>query len=245
MITIRTRRKRKTINNWLRSIPQGIVNGGAVGRLDKYFVAAMSYEIFKNIYKAYRYKMLGAFDEFGDKWLPLSKSTVASRPIGLVQRARLGVTGKRTRGFLTPAQDRRWAQLYVEFGGGSMARGYADKWIDSRAAAQAWYQLKKEGAKTKKDLLGNRIVRILYVTGKLMNSLTPGQYNGTHYGKRKGQVYDRRPGELTLGTEVPYAAKQHKRRPLIPPAENSVVFVRRGVYEGTLAVTAKIMERMR
>ena len=60
-------------------------------------------------------------------------------------------------------------------------------------------------------------VPILIDTGRLYRSLLPGEVLGGNYQKRaKDQIFKITKGQVSLGTKVPYAGRQHATRPLWP-----------------------------
>lgn len=150
--------------------------------------------------------------EDGIAWKELSPKTVAQRRTTRAELKSFGITGKRVRGFLTPAEDKRWRQIYGTRLAQFRARGMAEGEARARAAATAWAILKSEGARTKLAVLGSRVVDIGRDTGALYRSLTPGLRGGTD-----GGVLDlSQPGRLTVGSAVPYARAFHAKRPLWP-----------------------------
>lgn len=144
-------------------------------------------------------KAQGQTGEDGIKWAPLARATIAGRRIGPGELKRVGITGKRERGFLTPAENARWRKLFsrrkwllfVKFG---MDEGAAS----AAAAKYAWYVLKSEGAKTKLEVLGGRTVPILRDTGELFRSFSPG--TGDAPGGADGQILRLAAGLITVGT---------------------------------------------
>ncbi len=80
------------------------------------------------------------------------------------------------------------------------------------AAAVAWKTLKSEGAKTRLAVFGGRTVEICRDSGIYFRSLTPGvedRPSGVAF-----QIFDVPPGRVIVGTNVPYASRQHQMRPL-------------------------------
>jgi hypothetical protein len=70
------------------------------------------------------------------------------------------------------------------------------------------------GAKTKLDVLGGRTVDIGRDTGLLFRSLTPGvddRPSGAEH-----QVFETPPGAVIVGSNLPYAGRFHRDRPLWP-----------------------------
>jgi hypothetical protein len=165
--------------------------------------------------------------EDGIAWKELSPRTVAARRTTKAELKSLGVGGKRVRGLLTPAEDKRWRAIFASRLAAFRAMGMDEGAARGRAAANAWAILKSEGAKTKLQVLGSRVVDIGRDTGVLLRSLTPGirldptgaapPQVGTSAPAVDGQIVDLSvPGRLTVGTTVPYAPRFHAQRPLWP-----------------------------
>lgn len=160
-------------------------------------------------------KSRGGTGRDGIRWEPLKRSTIARRPVTPGEKKALGITGPRTRGLLTPAQDKRWRQIY----GTRLARlrlHMSEGEARARAAQIAWAVLKSEGAKTKIEVLGGRAVDSLRDTGRLLRSLSPG-VEATPSGEEE-QVFRTEPGQVIVGTNVPYAKQLHEGIPGRLPA---------------------------
>ncbi|MFO0801468.1 MAG: hypothetical protein U0804_28720 [Gemmataceae bacterium] len=166
--------------------------------------------------------------EDGIVWKELSPKTVAARRTTRAELKSFGITGKRVRGFLTPAEDRRWRGIFASRMAAFRAQGMGEGEARARAAANAWAILKAQGAKTKLAVLGGRVVDIGRDTGTLLRSLTPGvrldptgrtppPQLGTAAPAVESQIVDLSlPGRVTVGSTVPYAGKFHAVRPLWP-----------------------------
>lgn len=182
--------------------------------------------LLSKVHLAFLAKSRRQASEDGITWAELSPKTVAARRTTKAELKSLGVTGKRVRGFLTPDEDRRWRGIFAARLAAFRAQGMGEGAARARAAANAWAILKAQGAKTKLQVLGSRVVDIGRDTGALLRSLTPGVRldptgrtppppMGNTPPAADGQVIDlTRPGRLTVGTTVPYAAKFHAKRPL-------------------------------
>jgi hypothetical protein len=167
-------------------------------------------------------KSRGGTGRDGIAWPPLDRRTVAyGRRATRGELKALGVSGKRSRGFLTPAQDRRWRQVY----GSRLARlrlELPEAAARARAAQIAWAVVKREGARTKLDVLGGRTVDIGRDTGRMLRSLSPGVDDRPS--GDPGQVFETPPGRVIVGSNVEYFPRFHRRRPVwpsdgtIPPA---------------------------
>lgn len=180
-------------------------------------VGRLGNAVLGTIQLAFIAKSRGGTDESGLKWAPLKRETIAQRRIGPGTAKAQGLGGKRERGLLTPTQNKRWKAIYGSRVGPLMlqlgpAAGRA------MAAKIAWSILKKEGAKTRLEVLGNRQVEILRDTGVLFNSLSPGVESTPS--SAEGQVFRLGRGGVVVGTNVPYAAPQHARRRLWPEPAN-------------------------
>lgn len=162
-------------------------------------------------------KAKGGVGEDGEKWPPLSREYLAyGRRFGSGEQAALkksaGLTSaNRHRGLLTAAQDKRWRAIFVS----QLKRWSASLSLTeakARAAKTAWTVLKREGAKTKLEVFGNRQVDILRDTGVLLNSLSPGviDTSGGEYQAPAEQIFDLTGSGVIVGTNVKYA-KAHNR----------------------------------
>lgn len=165
--------------------------------------------LLSSIQTAFIAKARGGVGSDGIKWAPLLRKTVAARRTSRAELKSLGITGKRTRGLLTPAQDKRWRAIFASTLAKLRARGASG--AEALAAKTAWAILKSEGAKTKLDVLGGRSVQILTDSGRLLQSLTPGTEDAP--ASPDGQVREVQPGRITVGTSVEYAERQHRGDP--------------------------------
>lgn len=182
---------------------------------------AIGFAALMDIQAAFLVKSRGGTGEDGVTWPPLSKEYLAyqrrfgdgeqaalKRKAGLNKSHHLGVHGKG--GLLTKAQQKRWYALYYGKVGSFAARMEVTE-AQSFAAALAWNAIKAEGAKTKLEIFGNRIVDILQDTRVLFDSLSPGYFDGTVYDKPvtnggEQQVFTALTDGIVIGTNVPYAA---------------------------------------
>jgi hypothetical protein len=167
--------------------------------------------LLSQIQTAYIAKARGGVGSDGIKWAPLQRKTIAARRTSPGELKSLGVGGKRTRGLLTPAEDKRWRAIFASTLARLRARGVDGKEAMGIAARIAWAKLKASGAKTKLEVLGSRNVEILRDTSRLLNSLTPG-YEETP-AHSENQVFDVHPGRIAVGTSVEYALRHHKGDP--------------------------------
>lgn len=161
----------------------------------------------------------GGVSEAGYAWLPLSPATIAARRTTAAEKRTLGIGGRRERGLLSPAQNKRWKAIFGSRLAKFVLQGMSEGSAKALAAKIAWAILKSEGAQTKLQVLGSRKVDIGRDTGILFRSLAPGIGGGSV----ENQILDvSTPGQFTVGTNVPYAARFHAVRPLwpenLPPA---------------------------
>ena len=201
--------------------------GVARGFLLSLGVAALS-----DIKDAFVTKARGGTDEMGITWPPLSKKYLAygrrfgrGEKVGLTRAAGLDpklnrFAPGRGKGLLTKAELERWRQIFSR----TWPRFYVSTgsivYAKAMAARIAWATLKKEGAKTKLEVFGNRQAEILRDTGILLNSLSPGIVSGTpgpnaSYNKPtpaggEQQIFELSAGQVAVGTTVAYAAAHNK-----------------------------------
>ncbi len=182
---------------------------------------AIGFAALSDIQEAFIVKSRGGTGEDGVTWPPLSEAYLAyqrrfapgeqsalKKAAGLGKGHSYGVGGKG--GILTKAQSKRWKKLY----GGNLARLAARMEVpDAKgmAAAMAWNTIKAEGARTKLEVFGKRVVAILRDVGILFNSLSPGYFDGVTYDKPTAeggeqQVFTALTDGIVIGTNVPYAA---------------------------------------
>ncbi len=213
-------------------------------------------------------KSRGGTGADGVKWKPLTKEYLAygrrfgpGEAAGLKKAAGLGRSHRlapgQNKGLLTAAQKKRWGQIFAS----TLARllhSLPDGEAKARAAQIAWTILKREGAKTKLEVFGNRTVDINRDTNILFNSLSPGELNGegpsATYSKPSGdggdqQIFQTIGNGVIVGTNVAYAAAVNKIRPIVPEeaphpwqeewgevAAKAVEIAARMVFEGSIAL---------
>ncbi len=184
------------------------------GRMFKNYFA---YALIDRIHSAFLQKSDGQADETGLKWKPLKRETIAQRPMQPGEWKKHGIMnlGRGGRGLLTLLQNKLWKGIFFSTYKRLLLK-VGDAEAKRIAARTAWAILKSMGAKTKLETLGDRKVPILRVSDRLMNSLAPGSLSGAEYIAPTEQVYQRHWGSITIGSKVPYAAKQHNTRPLWP-----------------------------
>lgn len=186
---------------------------------------AIGFSALRDVQQDFIRKARGGVGEDGATWPKLSAKYLAyGRRFGPGEQTNLKKAhglgrGHRfapgnNKGLLTAAQLARWKQIFAQQVARfalSMSIGEAE----ARAAVIAWSTLKKEGAKTKLEVFGNRSVEILRDSGVLLNSLSPGRLSttgpGAAYTLPSGQGGDQQICEalangVIVGTNVPYAA---------------------------------------
>lgn len=174
-----------------------------------------------HVKEAFDVKSQGGTGSDGITWRKLSREYLAyGRRFGkgeqakLKQAAGLGKGHHRSPGgkdgLLNAAQEKQWWAIYKRNLAWLAAREPISV-AKGKAAAIAWAEMKKRGVRTKLDVYGSRQVSIGRDTDLLYNSLSAGESVTP-----EGQIIEDRPGELIVGTNVPYAAAFHKRRPLWP-----------------------------
>jgi len=156
----------------------------------------MGIALLSKIKQAFLVKSRGGTGDDGIHWAPLKRSTIAQRRTTGGERKSLGIGGKRTRGLLTAAQDKRWRQIFGSRLAQLRVRGVPN--AAALAAQIAWAILKSEGAKTKLAVLGGRKVDALRDTGELFRSLTPGVEDRPS--GADGQILRVAPGSVIVGT---------------------------------------------
>ncbi len=158
-----------------------------------------------NIKNAFLIKSRGGTDETGERWPPLSPTTIA------YSRRHPRVPSKRQRAAfrpsfaLTPTQREQWWSTYRRY----LGRYNGDK---THAARAAWAVLKASGVRTLLDMYGDTAVDILRDTGLLFNSLTPGCDPAVARPvppQVEEQVFQVLPGEVIIGTSRKWAWTHH------------------------------------
>jgi hypothetical protein len=234
-------------------------SGSAVAGYARGVFLAIGFAALSDIQADYVRKARGETGEDGVKWPRLSPKTLAySRRFGpgeksqLKKAAGLGRANNK-RGLLTAAQNKRWKQIY----GTRLARFAASMPMGAaraKAAQIAWETLKKEGAKTKLEVYGNRPHEVLRDTGNLLNSLSMGELSGegagANYSPPPDQKFQPLADGVIIGTNVPYAGThQHgdaKRgipaRPFLPADAIPQVWRERWSGVGILAIGSALRQ---
>jgi hypothetical protein len=201
------------------------------------FKMRMAWAVTNSFVEAFIDKGRGKIDEAGESWKELSPAYLAyvrpmakrkghgsRQPPQAGKMAPGGREGRTNDGLLNDKQMQQWKQIFAR----TLARLQFQMDLSEAkqfAAAIAWNQLKKLGAKTKLQQFGTRKVQIGVDRGILLGSISPGQLqdNGADasFEFEEPEGYVRKdPGTLTVGTNVPYAIGFHKQRRLWPKPIN-------------------------
>lgn len=198
-----------------RQLPKILEGRGDRADLMRGLQLRLGVVLLSKIQQAFVVKSRGGVGSDGIRWKPLRPETIAQRRATAAERKQLGIGGKRVRGLLTPAEDKRWRAIFYHTYASLVAKyGMSDKEAKGKAAAKAWNILKSEGAKTKLAVLGGRQVDIGRDTGRLFKSLSPGVEDRPSGAAE--QIFETPPGAVTVGTNVVYASRFHALRPLWP-----------------------------
>lgn len=194
------------------------------------------YHLFVLIHSAYKVKAAGGTDSFGVKWSPLKPQTIADR----FPRPIPG----RLRGNLTKEQDKLWRKTFAVLRSALEKRGNPN--AEAIAAGYAWKVVKAAGAITRLQLYGSRKVDLLIKSGRLLQSIAPGQLrNGVYRPDSIDQIAEiLGPGKIKIGSKVPYFDRQNRLRPIIP-ADNSPTFTRLLSEASDLAAVSAAKELQR
>lgn len=167
-------------------------------KLAKLIQLRIGIQLLSEIQQAFIEKSRGGTGSDGIRWQPLKRETIAQRRVGKGFLKSQGITGKRVRGLLTPAEDKLWRSIYARvYARNAVTMGHAA--AAAKAGSIAWFELKKRGAKTKLDVLGSRKVEILRDTSELFRSLSPLDPLRT---RPPGQILERDKASVTVGTNV-------------------------------------------
>jgi hypothetical protein len=203
------------LNAALAALPSVIAGVGAdPAGVGESLCKRMGVALLSQIQQAFVVKARGGVGSDGIAWKPLKRATIAARRTTAKEKKSLGVGGKRVRGLLTPAQDKLWRRVFAGQKARMDLRGIPGS--AAIAAKMAWAAVKAAGGRTKLDVLGGRKVEILRDSGRLLRSFAPGVEDRPSGAAE--QVFAVAPGRVTVGTNVPYAARQHADRPFWPDA---------------------------
>lgn len=171
-------------------------------------------ELMKRVNISFWARAKGGTDDLGNQWKPLAPSTHAYKPLSPMERKTYSLNGKRTRGLLTPAQDRVWRlTFFIQLK--QLSKKMGENEAKEEAAKRAWEKVKLLGAETKIGL--GRITDINIRTGALVAATYPGTVSNNRYYPPKNQVVDVRPrGGVKIRFTLPYVKEVDKVRPIVP-----------------------------
>jgi len=185
------------------------------------FMLAIGFAALSSIREAYIEKARGGTDAMGIKWKPLKPATIANRKGPGDTRARISVSdtagqrlAKTSQAQLVRDRERiRKRETKNALPGFLLSLPRAEAL--RRARIVGGIKATAETGKTKVQTKGTREHQILVDIGTLFNSTGPGLLRGASYQKptdRGGeqQIMLTFPGELIVGTNVPYAST-HQR----------------------------------
>lgn len=216
-------------------------------QLHNTFFGAIAFSLFTDISKAFEEKSKGNRDELGLQWPDLKDTTKAYSRFprkGDLTRGQVENLKSESLGLLSPGEHKQWKAIFAAIFNKEKAKGVADKDAKKRAAQVAWSKLKKKGANTKIEVLGNRDVLILRDTDTLFRSLMPGKLTKHSYRKyNKNQIYTVSKGQVLIGSKVEYADEVTKARPLW--AESIEPWIDRALQLGLEVVHNKLLHMIR
>ena len=246
-VKVQTTKSKQYVTRIINSVP-GYINGTVpdIHKVGAVFWTTLIREMYRKIHESYEIRSMGGSDELGNSFKPLTTKTISQRPIGKGNLREFGLTKKqsgtnfkdRTRGLLTPEENRAWKRKYSVVLSQLMRRvnsGQAEK----IAAGVAWNHVKSKGAETKINLLGNRNVLIMRITDAIYNSLQPTEGSDRYYRKRNNQLAEIEGTKLTLGTTVSYAKYHNQTRPVIP--NNADLWIEDAVNLATNAAITHVL----
>lgn len=216
---------RRELARRIRALPR-ILSGKSPdrNRIASTFQARLARNLMKQIHEAFLVKSEGDADSTGESWKPLSRKTIAYRPI----------PGRPTagRGLLSSREDTQWRAIFrSQFV--KLAVKMGEQAAKIQAAKIAWGIMKSRGARTKLDVYGGRKVKMLIVSHRLEKSLRPGRVSGGSYRGPAEQVFQISPSLVILGSKVPYAAHQHRTRRLWPPVRKMLPWITQAAADAT------------
>jgi len=230
--TIRVRIPRSQLVGRLRSLP-AILSGKSTdpsgNEIRDVFFSRFVHHLFGMIHEAFEEKSRGRADSTGEKWKPLSRKTIAQRPPQPPK-------SPDRKGILTKEQTRLWRGIFASTFA-RLAPRIGEGEAKARAAKIAWGVVKARGGKTKLEVLGSRKVKLLHVSGRLEDSLKPGRLTTTGYTPPHEQIFRQDSSSITIGSEVPYASRQHRHRRLWPSQRKMRPWFRKSAEKAIEALT--------
>ena len=161
------------------------------------------------IQEAYIEKSRGGTGSDGVTWDALKPETIAARSTGAGELTGLTRRGAHAgRPFLTMAEDQRWKMIFATTRARLIGKyGLSEADAGARAGQAAWATLKREGGKTRLQVLGSRTVDIGRNSGELLKSLTVDSGSDA-------QILRIDEAGFAVGSALPYAGHFHAKRPL-------------------------------
>lgn len=170
-------------------------------------LAAVGLAALADIHKAYIVKSRGGIDEMGIQWPPLSPATIANRRVGKKDLDDPTIKHRQS------IERSEFARLFRRYKL-SMEEGEARR----AAITQASRNATKIMGMSKVQVLGGREVEILRDTGRMINSLVPGEMSpsGEVDKGNDDQIFDVGQSSVTIGTNVEYAPPHQTGAPRLP-----------------------------
>lgn len=199
---------------------KGIPEKVLTGKVRKYISVHRAYkayliqEIMKRLNASFWARAKRGADDMGNTWKPLSPKTHAYKPLSPIEKNTYAIDGRRTRGLLTPAQDRIWRGVYARTLARLIKRGVDKKEAEKEAAEKAWGLVKAKGARTLISL--NRITDTNIRTGRLVNATRPGSVANNRYYPPRDQVVQVKPRSVRISFNIPYIGNVDAVRPVVP-----------------------------
>jgi hypothetical protein len=215
---ITTRDQRQALSDLVRNLPAMLAGRVAdAGGVAAGFRARIGFAFFSLVAPNFNELGRGMSGADGNKWRPLSPEYLAySRGPKSTRRAG-GLAPGGKDGYLSKDELALWRRIYADRLAFFIMRE-PDREAKAHAAAIAWLELKRLGAQTKLQKLGTEKVpgvdyQMLVDRGTLRISLQYGVLSergpDADYQPQRNQVFDSTPGQLVVGTRVPYAAAHH------------------------------------
>lgn len=170
----------------------------AVTGYGEHMLTVLGLAVLSDIKREFVVAARGGTNAFGIKWPPLSPKTIAARRVGPGDIRDNEAIRERER--IRKNAEKRLLRRYLA----SLPEDQARR----RAKQVAGQIATRETGRTKVQTLGGRQVEMLRDTGILLNSLSAAEPKPSTdaYTPRDGQIFELTPGEVKVGTNVPYAA---------------------------------------
>lgn len=180
------------------------------------YIAVFIHTFMSQLYTSFMIRSRGGSDDLGNSWKRLSPRTHAYKPLTTIDRQNHSLEDDTFRGLLNSTQDRVWRAIFARNYNALLDSGMDKEQAAHVAASKAWGVLKsKYEARTLISL--NRNTPINIRTGRLVNTIRPGQIQANNYVPPPGQRVTYIPGKkLSVKFDVPYIDEVDKVRPIIP-----------------------------